>query len=166
MMQNLSGRIGIERGHLTVWIGGVLHAIPLVVIEEVLPALKIEPVAGMSEFIKGMVFVRGHLIPVLNVASILQLPPPETREPHLVCLRVHGRIIGIEVDEAIDLVEFPEEGRISVPDLVGQTRLISAVLDYHGELIRILNPEHILNLDVFHDLDSPAFGELRSQLDY
>lgn len=165
MMQKLSGRIGIERGHLTVWIGQILHAIPIAAIEEVLPALRIERVAGIPEWIRGMVFVRGHLIPVFNMASILQLPVSKVLDPHLVCLRVHGRIIGMEVDEAIDLVELPEEGRISVPELVGQTGFISAVIDYHGELIRILNPDYIAHRDELKNLDSPSIGGHRTQLD-
>lgn len=166
MMQKLSGRIGIERGHLTVRIGQVLHAIPIAAIEEILPALRIERVAGIPDWIQGMVFVRGHLIPVFNLAPILQLSVPENLDPHLICLRVHGRIIGMEVDEAIDLVDLPEEGRISVPELVGQTGLISAVIDHHGELIRILNPDHILHPDALKVLDSPSIGGHRTQLDY
>ena len=46
-----------------------LYAIPIAAIEEVLPALPIEAVPQSPSFIRGVIFVRGHLIPVLSAAE-------------------------------------------------------------------------------------------------
>ena len=54
-------------------IGENLHAMPIDVIVEVLPALPIEAVPQCPAFVRGVVFVRGHLIPVLDAAERLGL---------------------------------------------------------------------------------------------
>ena len=58
-------------------------------------------------FVRGVVFVRGHLIPVVDAAERLGLREHQRPdEPHIVCLRVDGRLVGVELDEALDLLEF------------------------------------------------------------
>lgn len=131
--------------YLTVLIGGVLHAIPIEFIEEILPALPVEYIAQLPSFVRGIVYVRGHLIPVLDGAHRLELSAaPKDVEHHLVCLNVQGRIVGLEIDEAIDLMELPFTGQIPVPEFGGTARFLSAVIDHQGEIIRILNPDKLL----------------------
>ncbi|MBC7817349.1 MAG: chemotaxis protein CheW, partial [Planctomycetaceae bacterium] len=93
---------------LAVRIGGNLHALPIDMVEEVLPALPIETIPQCPAFVRGVVFVRGHLIPVLDAAERLRLRDHvRPAEPHIVCLRIGSRLVGLEVDEAIDLIEIP-----------------------------------------------------------
>ena len=133
---------------LAIRIGGVVHAVPIRFVEEVLPALPVETIAQLPAFVRGVVFVRGHLIPVLDGAERLGLPPrPEWIEPHLLCLNIEGRLIGLEIDEAMDLIELPGEEQVSIPKLGGTASFLSAVIDHQGEIVRILNPEKLLRND-------------------
>jgi len=135
-----------EGVYLAIRIGGVVHAVPIGFVEEVLPALPVETIAQLPVFMRGVIFVRGHLIPVLDGAERLGLPSdPHRAEPHLLCLNINGRLIGLEIDEAIDLMELPETGRIPVPELGGNFPFLSAVMDHQGEIVRILDPEKLFN---------------------
>lgn len=130
---------------LTVRLGENLHAIPISAVEEVLPALPIETIPQCPGFVRGVVFVRGHLIPVLDAAERLgiknhQRPP----EPHIICLRVGDRLVGVEFDEALDLVELNEVDSLSAEEVGAQRGFFARVLEQDGLVIRLLAPERLL----------------------
>ena len=130
---------------LVLRIGTSLHAIPIDVVEEVLPALPIEPVPQCPAFVRGVVFVRGHLIPVFDAAERLGLRnhvrPPE---PHIVCLHVGSRLVGLEVDEALDLIEIPLSDVMPLEEVNAQSGLLAGLVDMDGQVIRMLNVERMI----------------------
>jgi purine-binding chemotaxis protein CheW len=130
---------------LAVRIGESLHALPIGVIEEVLPALPIEAVPQCPAFVRGVVFVRGHLIPVFDAAERLGLRnhvrPPE---PHIVCLRVGSRLVGLEVDEALDLIDITLGVAIPVDEVSAPGGFLSGLLEMDGQVIRILDVERMM----------------------
>lgn len=130
---------------LAVRLGEELHAIPIRVVEEVLPALPIESVPNCPAFVRGVVFVRGHLIPVLDAAERLGIKGHERPlEPHIVCLRVGDRLVGIEFDEALDLIDLGSVESLSSDDLGASAGFFSGVVDWEGRIIRLLEPEKLL----------------------
>ncbi len=130
---------------LAVRIGGNLHAMPIDVIEEVLPALPIEAVPQCPAFVRGVVFVRGHLIPVFDAAERLGLRNHvRSPEPHIVCLRVGSRLVGLEVDEAMDLIDIPLYTALSVEEVNVQSGFLSGLIELDGQVIRILDAERMI----------------------
>ena len=131
---------------LAVRLGKNLHAIPISAVEEVLPALPIETIPQCPDFVRGVVFVRGHLIPVLDAAERLgikdhQRPP----EPHIVCLRIGDRLVGVEFDEALDLMELNDINLLSAADVgAAQQGFFAGVMEQDGEVIRLLAPDRLL----------------------
>ena len=130
---------------LAVRLGENLHAIPIAAVEEVLPALPIETVPQCPDFVRGVVFVRGHLIPVLDAAERLgikdhQRPP----EPPIVCLRIGDRLVGVEFDEALDLLELHEVDSLTAEDVGAQSGFFAGVLEQDGQVIRLLDPEKMM----------------------
>jgi purine-binding chemotaxis protein CheW len=130
---------------LAVRIGGNLHAMSIDVIEEVLPALPIEAIPQCPAFVRGVIFVRGHLIPVLDAAERLGLHnhvrPPE---PHIVCLRIGSRLVGLEVDEAVDLIEVAPGDAMPVEEVNAQRGFLSGLIEQDGQVIRLLDVERMI----------------------
>ena len=130
---------------LAVRIGRDLHAIPIGAIEEVLPALPIAAVPQCPPFVRGVVFVRGQLIPVLDAAERLGiLNHVRVPEPHIVCLQVGMRRMGLEVDEAVDLIEVPRTA-LTVDEVNVQEGFLSGFVEREGQLIRILNVDRMIS---------------------
>lgn len=129
-----------EQLALAVRIGENLHAMSIDVIEEVLPALPIEAVPQCPTFVRGVIFVRGHLIPVFDAAERLGLRdhirPPE---PHIVCLRVGSRLVGLEVDEALDLIDVPPNTALPIEEVNARSGFLSGLIERDGQVIRILD---------------------------
>lgn len=130
---------------LAVRIGANLHAMPIDVIEEILPALPIEAIPQCPSFVRGVVFVRGHLIPVFDAAERLGLRnhvrPPE---PHIVCLRVGSRLVGLEVDEAIDLIDIRLGTALPVEEVNAQRGFLVGLIEKDGQVIRLLDAERMI----------------------
>ncbi len=127
-------------------LGETLHGFPIDSIEEVLPALPIESIAQCPPFVRGVVFVRGHLIAVLDAAERLGLTEHiRAPDPHIICLRWGGRLVGVEVDEALDLVELHPQAALPAEAVGSSAELLSAVVEHHGQIIRVLNPEYLIS---------------------
>ena len=130
---------------LSVRLGKAIHAIPIAAVEEVLPALPIETIPQCPAFVRGVVFVRGHLIPVLDAAERLGIKnhcrPPE---PHIVCLRVGDRLVGVEFDEALDLLELHQVESLSADDVGAFRGFFAGVSEEDGRIIRLLDPRRIM----------------------
>ena len=137
-----------DRTVLAVQLGAEVHAIPIEVIEEVLPALPIESIPQCPDFIRGVVNVRGHVIPVLDAADRLNLQGHERPpEPHIVCLRIGERLIGVEFDEAMDLIVVDPAKLMPADELGARRGFFSGVIDLDGQMIRLLDPAMLLAED-------------------
>jgi purine-binding chemotaxis protein CheW len=131
---------------LAVRLGEQLHAIPIGAVEEVLPALPVESVPHCPAFVRGVVFVRGHLIPVLDAAERLGLKDHHRPlEPHIVCLRIDDRLIGIEFDEALDLLDLESLESLSSQQVGAKAGFFSGVVERDGRIIRLLDPNQLFN---------------------
>ncbi len=135
---------------LAIRLGTDLYAIPLEAVEEVLPALPVEAVPLCPAFVRGVVYVRGRLIPVVDAAERLGLKQHERPdEPPIVCIRVDGRLAGVEVDEAIDLMDLASEHVFAADDLGLREGLLSGLVEKDGRTIRILDPAKLVAREVW-----------------
>ncbi|HQX49271.1 MAG TPA: chemotaxis protein CheW [Planctomycetaceae bacterium] len=130
---------------LVVRLGTTLLALPIEWVEEVLPALPIESVPQCPSFVRGVVFVRGHLIPVLSAAERLGMVNHERPdEPHIVCLNRNGRLIGVEFDEALDLMNLNMDECLTAGQLGAESGFMQGLVDRDGLVIRVLDPEKLI----------------------
>ncbi len=139
---------------LAVRIGENLHAIPIAAVEEVLPALPVESLPQCPPFIRGVVFVRGHLIPVLDAAERLGMSGHQRpSEPHIICLRVGERLVGVEVDEALDLIDLGAGVRLDAGQVGARHGFFDGVIELDEKILRLLNPERLLGDDEAAELE-------------
>lgn len=131
---------------LTVRIGANLYAVPISAVEEVLPAIPVDPVPACPDFVAGVVFVRGHVIVVLSAAERLGLiDHVRPDEPNIVCLRIGDRIVGVEFDEAIDLIRIGDDLRLSADEIGATGTFFIGVIDHDGQMVRLLDPDKLLS---------------------
>lgn len=127
-------------------IGEKLHAIPIAAIEEVLPALAIESIPQCPRFVRGVVYVRGQVIPILSAAERLGLTDyVRPDEPDIVCLRVDDRIVGVEFDEALDLIHISGDESLAAEKIGAGSGFFTGVIDHDGEIVRLLDPKKLIS---------------------
>lgn len=129
---------------LLVRLGQEFYAISIALIEEVLPDLPIESVPNCPEFVRGIMFVRGHVIPVLSAAERLGLATRERPDnPNIVCLRIRQRLVGVEFDEVLDLIDLGQREILPFEEMGAQEGFFTGVVEHDGRLIRLLDPEKL-----------------------
>jgi chemotaxis signal transduction protein len=150
--------------------------LPLEAVEEVLPALPIDPLPQCPDALRGVIFVRGRLIPVIDAAQRLGVARSRPLEPPIVSVRLPGGVVGIEVDEVLDLLDLvvppalstdaSDSSRISIP--LGRERAAGdatsqdsdragamiAAVDVDGQTVRLLDAQRLaapgLPWETFH----------------
>ena len=88
-----------------------IFGIEILKIKEVLSFRKITPLPQVEEFVRGIINLRGAVIPVFDLREKFNLPAKEyTRFHVIIVVEIAGRIMGVIVDEISDVLEIlPEE---------------------------------------------------------
>lgn len=126
-------------------LGNDLHAISIAWVEEILPALPVESLPQSPPSVRGVVFARGHFIPVMDAADRLGMRDHQpVDEPHLVCLRIGDRSVGIEFDEALGLIDVGRPESLNAATIGSNGGFFLGVIEHAGEVIRLLDPEKMI----------------------
>ena len=160
MTESTANVVVAENLALAARLGENMYAIPIEWVEEILPALPIESLPQCPAFVRGVVFVRGHLIPVVSGAERLGLRNyNRPREPHIVCLRIDDRLVGVEFDEAVDLIRLGACPPLTADECGAQQGFFVGVVELDGAIIRLLDPQKLIGLEEGAELtNSPQMG--------
>jgi purine-binding chemotaxis protein CheW len=115
-------------------------AIPAVGVEEVVELPAVLPVPGRTSAIRGVVPIRGRLLPLASLAAGIGMAGPPAEEGVGVVLRIGGRHLVLAVDEVTDLVAAPME---ALPH-GWEGGWAGAALRGPASLVPILDPEWLL----------------------
>lgn len=154
-MNNLTTELTKDVGKiLLLRLGNDLQAISISWVEEILPALPVESVPHCPGYVRGVVFVRGRIIPVLDAAQLLGMKAHQRPdEPHIVCLRIGDRRVGIEFDEALDLIDVGESKFLDAETVGADEGLFVGMIEHAGKMIRLINPEKLIGEPEAEELD-------------
>ncbi len=114
----------------------------------------------VSDFIAGVINLRGNVVPVINLASRLNLPEHEkTKRTCIVILdlNIEGNIItmGFIVDKVLQVVDIPEDNLKPRPQFGANidSRFIDKMADLDEVFIIILKVENLLTFEDIEALD-------------
>ncbi|HEY2682515.1 MAG TPA: chemotaxis protein CheW [Steroidobacteraceae bacterium] len=146
---------------VTFQVAGQEFALPLDVVEEILPAPpSVTTISKTDGVIVGFTAVRDSLLPLLSLRGLLGFAPPleSTDREKVVVLRVGGSPIGLVTDAARSVVAADLDDMEAVPPVLaartgGEAR-IKAVYraDAGRRLISVLSPDHLFREDVMQRL--------------
>jgi len=86
-------------------------------VREILPMQEATRVPGTSDAVRGLINVRGALVPLVDGRRILELASAPGESVLLVA--VGEEVTGLAVDEVVDLVEMDPEDLVPQADLPG-----------------------------------------------
>jgi purine-binding chemotaxis protein CheW len=91
-------------------LAGSPHAVDASAVEEVAAVVAMTPLYGAAPEVEGVVDYRGRLVAVLDPRRMFRMAPKSVEiTDHLIFLRSGGRLFGLRVDRALDLVEADAE---------------------------------------------------------
>lgn len=104
------------------------YGVEIIYIKEIISVCAITRVPHMPSYVKGIINLRGDIIPVIDVRERFMIPPKEYDE--LTCIVVienSGYILGLIVDNVKEVTFIDETNVVNTP---------SAKLKYHNQFIR------------------------------
>ncbi len=117
-------------------------------VKEVLSYRKITPLPQMEGFIKGIINLRGIIIPVFDLREKFKLPTEEYTQFHvIIVVEISGRVMGVIVDVISDVFEIlPEEFQTTgnLPPNI-RSEYLKGVGKKGDEMIILLDVNHLLS---------------------
>jgi purine-binding chemotaxis protein CheW len=111
--------------------------------------MNIARVPKTPAFLKGVVNLRGDIIPVISLRKRFKLPDVEyTEETRIIIVKLDEIIIGLIVDSIAEVVELEDESIENITDISGELSLdyITGVGKAYGRIITLLNLEKLISL--------------------
>jgi purine-binding chemotaxis protein CheW len=143
----------VEHTYLTFYVGGEEYAVPVTHVTEIVRLQKSYAVPDVPSYIRGVINLRGKVIPLLDVRSRFGLPEePYTDRTVVVVLELGDSATGLVVDGVSEVAEIlPEQvelragmksiGRSSMVKGMGKrASRVSFILDV-GALLDLPSPE-------------------------
>jgi len=121
-------------------LGDLTCGAPAAAVREVIPPAPTTRIPGADASVAGLVNLRGGLLTVLDGRWVLGGMAPETPAESVLVLEQDGRVIGIAVDEVLDLVEVDGATLAPGADLPGvDPALVQSVGRHDGRVFAILD---------------------------
>jgi purine-binding chemotaxis protein CheW len=86
-------------------LGGEEYGVDILKVQEIRGYDKVTPIPSAPDFLKGVVNLRGIIVPVIDLRVKFGLPDPRYDAfTVVIVLRIAGRVVGIVVDAVSDVV--------------------------------------------------------------
>ena len=134
---------------LSFTVAGQTLALPILAVQEVRSFEPPTPMPGMKDGFRGILNLRGQLVPIFDIAKKLGLGSLiESTQAIIIVVQAGGRAQGLAVDAVNDVIAYSTEN-IRDPGLIGGAQLtthVSGLLDVGGKIIQILDCSKALEL--------------------
>ena len=145
-MDAAAARAG-QREFLTFTLGAEHYAIDILKVQEIRGYEPPTRIANTPEFIRGVVNLRGHIVPIVDLR--LKLGLGEARydaSTVVIILNVLKRVVGIVVDGVSDVITLPAESVKTAPEFGSalDTRYVLGLASVGEELLIVVDIERLM----------------------
>jgi purine-binding chemotaxis protein CheW len=142
----------------TFFLGREEYGVDVRLVQEIIRVSEITQVPRAPEFIKGVINLRGRIIPVVDLKRKLGLGDVDVaRQSRIVVVKIKERLIGLLVDGASQVLKVPVSTIEAAPDEVTEidTTAIRGVAKLTGRLIILMDLNKTLALELREEADEP-----------
>ena len=134
-------------------IGKEEFGVPISEVREIVRLIPITPVPRAPDFVEGVVNLRGQILAIIDLAKRLKLTPsPRSDKSRIIVVELEGNIIGMIVDEVVEVLRLSSENIDKAPELI-TTEIHEEYLKGVGklgerlliliDLARVFSPEEV-----------------------
>lgn len=150
-MDNQGAQIDAQQVELlSFWVGDSEYSVDIMSVREIRGWTRATPLPHSPHFVRGVINLRGNVLPVIDLAMRLGLPSVEPEERHvIIVVDVNGQTVGLRVDAVSDILTLPRKELQPPPELSADASqsFIEALTIIEGRMIRILDlPEVVPTL--------------------
>lgn len=136
-----------SRELLTFKLGKQEYALDIMSVREIRGWTKTTPMPHSPAFMRGVINLRGTVLPVMDLAARLGLPPIETTERNVIIVVKSGEgMTGLLVDAVSDIIALSEDDMQPPPDVGSESsgNTISALSLMEDRMVRILALDNVI----------------------
>lgn len=140
---------------LVVWrLGAQRYALPLAMVERVLPAAEVTPLPDAPAVVTGILNVQGRIVPVVDLRRRLGQPQRELQlADQIVLARTARRVLAFAVDSVQGVVDHEAQSMVDTREISRGPGVVSGVIKLPDGLVLVHDLERLLSLDEERGLD-------------
>jgi len=145
--------------YLTFILGDESYGIEILKVQEIRGYDAVTQIANTPDFIKGVVNLRGKIVPIVDLRIKFHLGKVEYDEfTVVIILNLGGRVVGIVVDGVSDVMALKEEQIRDVPSLVTSidTKYIVGLATVEEQMLILVDIEQLMNSQEMALVDAVA----------
>jgi purine-binding chemotaxis protein CheW len=137
-------------------VGTEEFAVDIMLTKEVVLMREITPVPETEAYVEGVMNLRGSLVPVLDFRKRLRAVSTTAHVDHrIIIANLDGRIAGLIVDGASDVIRVSEDMIEPVPHLISEigAGYVEGVVNVKGRFITLIDLRKALSGEIVGELD-------------
>lgn len=142
--------------YLTFVIGNEAYGIEIRYVTEIIGIQPITEIPELPDYIKGIVNLRGKIIPVMDVRLRFKKPYRDYNDRTcIIVIDITDISIGLIVDSVAEVISIPEQEIVNPPDFSkGNNRFIKGIGKAGAEVKLLLDCDKLLNNEVLENLNN------------
>ena len=147
--------------YLTFVLGSEEYGLEILKVQEIRGFDAVTQIANTPSFIKGVVNLRGKIVPIVDLRIKFNLGKVEYNEfTVVIILNLRGRVVGIVVDGVSDVMDLNESHIREVPDLVSNidTQYILGLASIDERMLILVDIERLMNSQEMELMDSMSIN--------
>ena len=148
--------------YLTFSVGNEEYGFEILKVMEIIGIMDITAIPHVPQYVKGVINLRGKVIPVLSLRKKFNMPEIEyDSETCIINVNVNNLLIGIVIDRVLEVLDIEEENIEPPPssDIAGNTDFILG-MGKVGDKVKIL-----LNIDKILTDDLKVIGGIKKDVE-
>jgi len=150
---------GDAKEYLTFVLGEEEYGLEILKVQEIRGYDTVTKIANTPDFIKGVINLRGRIVPIVDLRIKFNLGNVEYNEfTVVIILNLHGRIVGMVVDGVSDVMNLQSSQIRAVPDIVASidTKYILGLASVDERMFILVDIEQLMTSREMELLDSAA----------
>ncbi len=135
--------------YLTCTIGEEKFAIPISYVQEIIEYDTITTIPNTPEYMKGIINLRGRILPIMDARLKLSLPPKKPdKKSRIIVLEIQteekSNFVGIIVDSTKEVIEIIDDDIENPPDYQkdSASSVLKGIVKINNETLLLLNIEN------------------------
>jgi purine-binding chemotaxis protein CheW len=136
--------------YLTFTLGEEEYGVEILKVQEIKGYSAITPIPNTPAYVKGVVNLRGTIIPIVDLRAKLGMPTAAYNQfTVIIVVRVGAKTVGVVVDTVSDVMNIPAKDIQATPDFGAQVdaRFVSGLAKTGDRLVVLLDIDKVLSGD-------------------
>lgn len=137
--------VSVQTEYLSFRIGDSEYSVEIMSVREIRGWTRTTSLPHAPHFIRGVINLRGTVLPVVDLALRLGLDASEPEERNvIIVVDVGSRVMGLRVDAVSDILAFSDDQLQPPPDMTSKSQFVRALTILDERMVRILDLEAVL----------------------